>query len=101
MSHTCHAVGCTTQIAKKFFMCPHHWSMVDKDTQRSLYAEYKQGLRDNNHPTLAWYEDAHEAMQQVLQIECSADHREPTESEKYRAGICKRIAQRRQAGSSP
>lgn len=41
--HTCHADGCTKQIAPALFMCLPHWRQVPRDLQREIWRLYEPG----------------------------------------------------------
>lgn len=41
--HLCHARNCDKLVPRKMFMCKAHWSMVPKDLQRKIWAEYQPG----------------------------------------------------------
>lgn len=43
MPHTCHAMGCTTPVPRKMFMCLKHWRMVPKALQHLIWETYTPG----------------------------------------------------------
>lgn len=41
MARTCRADECKAVVAPGFLMCPHHWKLVSRHTQREVYRTYK------------------------------------------------------------
>ena len=54
MSHTCHAVRCTTPCAPKMLMCAKHWRMVPRENQRTVWATYRPGQEQDKMPSLLY-----------------------------------------------
>lgn len=51
MAHTCHALGCETEVEPRLFMCYRHWSMIPKAKQRELWAAYREGQEISKTPS--------------------------------------------------
>ena len=51
MSHHCHAHGCDTTTAPRYFMCPPHWRIVPKAMQQAIYDVYVPGQENRKDPT--------------------------------------------------
>jgi hypothetical protein len=58
MTHTCHAIGCTTPVPPKMFMCRVHWGMIPKAMQDELWAAYVPGQENRKDPTSEYLEVA-------------------------------------------
>lgn len=51
MEHTCHAIGCTTEVEPELFMCYRHWSIIPKARQRELWRAYRRGQEVDKDPS--------------------------------------------------
>jgi len=54
VSHTCHADGCSVEVAPAMFACLPHWRMVPKPLQRALTRVYVPGQELTKQPTRAY-----------------------------------------------
>lgn len=52
--HKCHATACNTPVPPRMLMCAAHWSMVPKDLQNSVLANYRHGQCDDKRPSREW-----------------------------------------------
>ncbi len=41
--HRCHAVGCSTKVPPRMFMCGPHWRMLPKVYQNVIWSYYRPG----------------------------------------------------------
>lgn len=53
-NHTCHAALCDTHVPPRMHMCTHHWRMVPKHLQRSLWKTYRPGQERTLSPSPAY-----------------------------------------------
>jgi len=69
-NHTCHAINCKTPVPPERLMCYRHWRMVSLDTQRKVWATYRNGQCDDKNPSPEWHKAADEAIKAVYEREC-------------------------------
>ena len=50
--HTCHAVGCSTIIPPRLFMCPAHWGRVSEILQKLIWRHYREGQEIDKDPSV-------------------------------------------------
>lgn len=60
MSHTCHAIGCNTNVPPEMFMCKPHWFSLPQRLRNRIWATYRPGQCDDWQIT-AEYRDAAKA----------------------------------------
>lgn len=73
MSHTCHAIGCSTTVPPKIFMCLKHWKMVPKVGQVDIWRHYVPGQERRKDPTSDYLKAAQRAQAMVLMKERGID----------------------------
>lgn len=54
LTHTCHAIGCTTPCKPEQLMCRLHWSRVPGLVQPIVYAFFRKGQCDDKQPSAEW-----------------------------------------------
>lgn len=54
MQHTCHAIGCETEVPPKMHMCLMHWRMVPKLVQDLIWKHYVPGQEINKNPSIEY-----------------------------------------------
>lgn len=69
MSHHCHAVGCTTRVPPKLFMCRTHWYMVPRPLRQAVWATYRPGQESDKRPSWEYLEATEEARRFVAELE--------------------------------
>ena len=69
MPHTCHAFKCETTCKPEFLMCPRHWRLVPRETQRAVYAAYRPGQCDDMNVSREWLMAAYTAIFRVAVYE--------------------------------
>lgn len=52
--HVCHADGCQTAIAPRFFMCRRHWHRLAREHQEAILAHYGPGQERDKRATLEY-----------------------------------------------
>jgi hypothetical protein len=45
-THRCPRKGCNYRVRRSQLACPRHWALVDRQTQRRVYAAYRSGDRE-------------------------------------------------------
>jgi hypothetical protein len=69
MKHTCHAIGCTTPVPPRMFMCASHWRMVPKPLQDLVWHYYRSGQEVDKRPSLDYVITTHVARNVVASRE--------------------------------
>lgn len=67
--HTCHALDCNAQVPPAMHMCKPHWSMVPRDKQRALWANYRRGQERTMSPSAAYLRAAAACVRAVAEKE--------------------------------
>lgn len=52
--HQCHAVGCSTPVEPRFFMCSRHWRMVPPEYQKVIWHYYRAGQEVDKQPSIEY-----------------------------------------------
>ena len=65
MKHTCHALGCTAEVAPHLLMCRPHWSMIPYHLQRRIWTTYRPDQEVTNNPSQEYLEAQRAAIQAV------------------------------------
>ncbi|APU88983.1 conserved hypothetical protein [Virus Rctr197k] len=69
VAHRCHAIACSVRVPPRMLMCKRHWAMVPRDTQRRVWATYREGQCDDKQPAASWHEAADLAIVHVAVLE--------------------------------
>jgi hypothetical protein len=54
MPHQCHAVGCSTPVEPRMFMCGRHWRMLPSQFQKVIWHYYRPGQEIDKQPSIEY-----------------------------------------------
>lgn len=56
MAHYCHAIGCTTEVEPRMFVCRAHWNLLTPKERKEINAVYVPGQEIRKDPTPEYLE---------------------------------------------
>lgn len=65
LRHTCHAIGCATEVPPERLMCLRHWRLVPRQIQKAVWATYRPGQCRDKKPSTEWIQAARAAIDAV------------------------------------